>query len=84
MTGGGLLLPQESSAPRAAQPVSSNTSTPSVHEGADAVIAQVIAQPIGVPADSVEQVLHAVRIGVSSVFGDRPAVLPREVGEQAE
>jgi hypothetical protein len=48
------------------------------------VVAQDIARSVGVPAGPGEQMLHAVRVGVSGVFGDGPAVLPRQVGQQPE
>jgi len=48
------------------------------------VVAQVIPDAIGVPARPREQVLHAVRIAVTGMFGDRPTVLPRQVGQQPE
>ncbi len=51
--------------------------------GADDVVAQVVTDPVGVPAGPGEQVLHAVRIGVPGMLGDRPAVLPRQIGRAA-
>jgi hypothetical protein len=41
------------------------------------VVAQVIANPIGVPHRATEQVLHAIRASIPGVLGDRPAVLAR-------
>jgi hypothetical protein len=48
------------------------------------VVAQVIPDAVGVPAGPREQVLHPMRIALTSVLGDRPAVLPRQVGQQPE
>ena len=48
------------------------------------VVAQVITHPVGVPHRAAQQVLHTVRIAVAGVFGDRPTVLARQVGEQPE
>jgi hypothetical protein len=53
-----------------------------VAERADDVVAQIVADTVGVPAGPGEQVLHAERIAVTSVLSDRPAVLPRQVGQQ--
>jgi hypothetical protein len=39
------------------------------------VIAQVIADPVGVPHRATQQVLHAIRAGVPGVLGDSPAIL---------
>jgi hypothetical protein len=50
----------------------------------DDVVAQVLAHPVGVPPGPGEQVLHAVRIAVARVLGDRPAVLARQIGQQPE
>ena len=55
-----------------------------VSEAGGDVVAQVIADPVGVPRGSAEQVLHAVRVRVAGVFGDAPAVLPRQVSQQPE
>ena len=55
-----------------------------VCEGGGDVVAQVITHSIGVPRGSPEQVLHAVRVQVAGVFGDAPAVLPRQVSEQPQ
>jgi len=51
--------------------------------GADEV-PQVIAHPVGVQHRPGEQVLHTVRISVTGVLGDAPAVVPRQVREQPE
>ena len=55
-----------------------------VAECAHDVVAQVVANAVGVPARPSKQVLHAMRIAVSGVLGDTPAVLPRKVSQQAE
>jgi hypothetical protein len=44
----------------------------------------VIADLVRVPGRAAEQVLHAGRTGITSVLRDRPAVLPRQVREQAK
>jgi hypothetical protein len=44
---------------------------------------QVVAHGIGVPFGAVEQVLEAVRGGVSGVFGQLPPILALEGAEQA-
>ena len=49
----------------------------------DQVGAQVIADSVVVPHRPTKQVLHPVRGGIPSVLGDRPAVLARQVGQQA-
>lgn len=43
----------------------------------DHVGAYVVADRVGVPLRTVQQVLHAVRGGVTRVLGQGPAVLPR-------
>src|SRR3954471_9461413 len=55
-----------------------------VTEACGDVVAQVSAHAVGVPHRPLEQVLHAVRIPVAGVLGDAPAVLAREVSQQAE
>lgn len=57
---------------------------PVVGQVLDHVGAQVIADRVGVPFRAVQQVLHAVRGGIARVFGQGPAVLPRQVGQQAQ
>ena len=42
----------------------------------DDVSAQVFADCLGVPLSPGQQVLQAVRCGVSGMLGDRPAILP--------
>ena len=48
------------------------------------VAAQVIADPVGVPPGPRQQVLHPVRRGVPGLLRDRPAVLARQLGQQAQ
>ncbi|MGY4388372.1 hypothetical protein ACVWXB_001671 [Streptomyces sp. TE12347] len=50
----------------------------------DHVGAYVVADRVGVPLRAVQQVLHAVRGGVARVLGQRPAVLPWQVRQQAQ
>ena len=47
------------------------------------VVAQVGGDTVGVPARPVQQVLHAVRSRIPSMFGDGPAVPPRQVSNHA-
>jgi hypothetical protein len=56
---------------------------PRVAQVLDEVAADVIAQGVGIPDRPGEQVLHPVRGGIAGVFGDRPAVLSWQVGQQA-
>jgi hypothetical protein len=39
----------------------------------DHVVTQIVAQPVGVDAGPVQQVLYPVRTRIAGVFGDRPA-----------
>ncbi len=55
-----------------------------VGEVLDDVGAHVIADRVGVPLRTVQQVLHAVRGRVARMLGQRPAVLPRQVRQQSE
>ena len=48
------------------------------------VAADVVADRVGVPDRPGQQMLHAVRAGLASVFGDRPAVLPRQLSQQPD
>ena len=48
------------------------------------VAAQVIADAVGVPPGPRQQVLHPVRRGIPGLLGDRPAVLARQLGQQAQ
>jgi hypothetical protein len=50
----------------------------------DQVVANVVTDGVLVPDRPGQQVLHAVRGGVSGVLGDRPAVLAGQVGQQPE
>jgi hypothetical protein len=45
---------------------------------------QVCLNPVGVPDGAGQQVLHAIGRAVAGVLGDRPAVLPRQVGQQPQ
>ncbi len=55
-----------------------------VAQGSDDVVTQIVADTVGVPARPRQQILHAVRIGLAGVLSDRPAVLPRQVGQQPQ
>ena len=48
------------------------------------VTAHVVADPAGVPPGPGQQVLHPVRSPVPGMLGDRPAVLARQLGQQAQ
>ena len=48
------------------------------------VAAHVIAHAVGVPPGPRQQVLHPVRRGIPGLLGDRPAVLARQLGQQAQ
>jgi hypothetical protein len=47
------------------------------------VVAQIVPDPIGVPARAGQEVLHAIRIGIPGVFGDAPTVLARQIRQQS-
>jgi hypothetical protein len=55
-----------------------------VAEAGGDVVTQVIPDSVGVPAGAPEEVLHAMRVGVTGVFGDAPAVLAGQLSEQPE
>ncbi len=55
-----------------------------VAEMVDHEAPHVVADSVSVPGRSAEQMPHAGRTCVTGMLGDRPAVLPREVGKQAE
>ena len=48
------------------------------------VSAQVVTHRVGVPGRASQQVLHAVRRRLTGVLGDRPAVHPRQPGQQPQ
>lgn len=48
------------------------------------VVAEIVADPVGVTARAGQQVQHAVRVRVPGVFGDRSARLTWQVGRQPE
>jgi len=48
------------------------------------VTAHVVADPAGVPPGPGQQVLHPVRSPVPGMLGDRPAVLARQLRQQAQ
>ena len=50
----------------------------------DDVAAHVVTDAVGVPFRARQQVLHPVRRGVAGMLGDSPAVLARQLGQQAE
>ena len=50
----------------------------------DHIGVQVIPHPVVVPRRPTQQVLHPVRAAVPGVLSDRPAVLARQVGQQAQ
>ena len=56
---------------------------PGVGEVLQHVIAQVIANPGFVPDRGRQQPLHPSRAGIPDMLGDRPAVHPRQPGQQA-
>jgi hypothetical protein len=45
---------------------------------------RVVADAVGVPPGACQQVLHPVRRRVTGMLGDRPAVLARQFGQQAQ
>jgi len=55
-----------------------------VAEVPDDVTAHVVAHLAGVPFRALQQVLHPVRRPVPGMLGDRPAVLARQLRQQAE
>ena len=46
------------------------------------VAAHVVADRVGVPHRPAKQVLQPIRGGVPDMLGDRPAVRPRQLGQQ--
>jgi hypothetical protein len=50
----------------------------------DHIGVQIIPDPVVVPHRPTQQVLHPVRAGVPGVFRECPAVLARQVGQQAQ
>ena len=48
------------------------------------VTAHIVADPFGVPPGPGQQVLHPVRSPVPGMLGDRPAVLARQLRQQAQ
>ena len=46
-----------------------------ITEGLDDVVAEIIADFLGVPAGPRQQVLQSVRRSITAVLGDRPAIL---------
>jgi hypothetical protein len=55
-----------------------------VAEVLDHIVTDVVADRVFIPHRSGEQVLHAVRVGVAGVLGDRPAVLAGQIGQQPD
>jgi hypothetical protein len=55
-----------------------------IGEVLDDVAAQILCDPVGVPDRPGQQMLHAIGRAVAGVLGDRPAVLPRQVGKQCQ
>jgi len=53
-----------------------------VTEGVDDVVPQVISDTVFVPCRAGKEVLHPVRVLVTGVFSDRPAVLSWQVRHQ--
>jgi hypothetical protein len=52
-------------------------------EVTDDVLAQIIADRVRVPLGPLQQMLHAVRSGLTGPLRDRPAVLARQIGQQS-
>ena len=50
----------------------------------DDVSARVVADCLGIPLGPGQQVLQAIRCGVSGMFGNRPAVFPWQVRQQSQ
>jgi hypothetical protein len=50
----------------------------------DDVLADIVADGVGIPGGPAQQVLHAVRAGLPGPLRDRPAVLARQVRQQAQ
>jgi hypothetical protein len=48
----------------------------------DHVLAEVVADPVGVPTVAVQQPLHPVRRGIPDLLGQLPPVLPFHAREQ--
>jgi hypothetical protein len=48
------------------------------------VTAQVVPHPFGIPVRPGQQMLQPVRGSITAVLGDRPAVLPAQVGHQPQ
>ncbi len=46
--------------------------------------AEIVPHSIGIPHCPVQQLLHPARLGVAGLLGQGPAVLARQVGQQAE
>jgi len=49
----------------------------------DHISPQIIAERIGVPVNAREELLHAIRAGITGGFGQVPAVLALKRGQQA-
>ena len=50
----------------------------------DHISAEVVADQVGVPDRAGQQVLQSIRCLRAAVFGDGPAVLPVQIGQQPE
>ena len=46
------------------------------------IATDVVADGVGIPDRPGQQMLHAVRAGFPGMLGERPAVLPRQLGQQ--
>ena len=55
-----------------------------VAEVVDDVTAEVVADQVGIPDGAGQQMLQRIRCLRAAVFGDGPAVLPVQIGEQPE
>jgi hypothetical protein len=55
-----------------------------VAEMIDHIATQVVAHSVGVPLRPRQQMLQPVRAGVTAEFGQRPAALPVDVGDQPQ
>jgi isopentenyl diphosphate isomerase/L-lactate dehydrogenase-like FMN-dependent dehydrogenase len=53
-------------------------------EPGDHIGAQVITDPVVIPARLGQQMLQPVRRAVADMLGDRPAILPRQIRQQSQ
>lgn len=48
------------------------------------IVAQIVADPVAIPASDAQQALHTLRIGIAERLGELPAILAFDPVEQAE